>query len=225
MRLLRFCFMLLMLLTAVSCIPNTPNTLPTQVPVAVLPERPPGTNALMVPWENATNPDIGLSLNYPQDWSSTITTEAIRLSPITLAQTSAEYRIPVNVSLLNITEADNTGSIVDTLESLMSIPDFGPPETITRLSPPTAVSINDYEAVAAQLIFTPPLLEQPQENQEQISDTFSAPEKIQLYIVVLRHNDRTVLFTGSIPPDYSKDYLPIFESMVQTIQILPPQTE
>ncbi len=226
MRSLRLFIILLVGVTAVSCSSNTNNSIPTQVPTAAPLAGPPGTNMLNEPWQSITNQGIGISIEYPQDWVGNNTDEAIRLSPITTARASGEESIPANVSLFNNTTVDSTTTIVTALELMITSSELGSPESITRVVAPTAVSINNYEAAVTQLTFTPLPLELPEENLEVINpDTFPEPEEIHLYMVAVRQNDRTVVFVGSIPSAYSKEYLPVFESMVQTLQIVPKQNE
>jgi len=181
---------------------------------------------LNAPWQSITNQDNGISIEYPQDWTGNNTAEAIRLMPNSIATASGFSNIPVNASLFNNTATDSTTDIVTTLESMISAPSFGPENSTTRVMPPTAVSINNYKAAITQLTYTPSPPELPEEGTGEINpDTLSAPAEIYLYMVALRQNDQTVIFAASVPSEYSKDYLPVFESMAKTIQIVPRQNE
>ncbi|KAA3657481.1 MAG: hypothetical protein DWQ04_27975 [Chloroflexi bacterium] len=226
MRLYCLFIILLVSVTAVSCSSNSNNLLPTQVPTAAPLDGPPGTNMLNAPWQSITNHDNGISIEYPQDWTGTNTREAIRLMPVSIATASGFDNIPANVSLYNDTTTDSTADIVNTLESMISAPTFGPENAITRVVAPTAVSINNYEAAIAQITFLPAPFEAPEEGAGEINpDTFPEPEEFHLYMVALRQTDQTVVFAASVPSAYSKEYLPVFESMANTIQIVSRQNE
>lgn len=212
---------LLVAVTAVSCTPTSPdNALPTQVPTAIPIAGPPGTNKLNAPWTTIANSDIGISIEHPQDWFGNSTNQAIRLSPISNLAESAEYNIPANASLF-MDSAIGSANIVASLEMFIAASDFGPPESVTQLVAPTAVSINNYEAAIAQLTFTPtPFTPPPEVLEETSPDTFPDPVETYLYVVAIRQNEQTIIFTGSVPSEYSEDYLPVFEAMANTIQIV-----
>lgn len=226
MRKFQLCLLFFVLFTAVSCISGSDSELPTQVPTAVLYSGPPGLGALNAPWGQLANPTAGLSIDHPQDWTAVAQEDSIRLVPLSPADAPNNLQNPPIASLSNFPAADSTTSIVAVLESMITSPDLGPPETVTRVSAPTAVSVGDYTAAAAQIQVKPPdisLIESVPESEN--ADTPSGPASLNLYIVAIRHEDRTVVFTGSTTSNLMEDYLPVFKSMVQTIQITLPQAE
>lgn len=219
MRLFRIFFLILVGLTAVSCSFTPNNTLPTPVPTANVPAGPAGTNALTLPFQLQENPAIGLQIEHPQDWEGASLSDGIRLIPLPVS-TSTEYSLSVTaVSLINLPDVDPNSSIVAALEAVITNPDLGPPESITRIVEPTAVSVNNYTGAVAQIQVVPPDLT-PIEGDADLAGNvaLSTPDNLHLYFVALRHGERTVLFSGTTSADTANIYIPIFETMADTIQ-------
>ena len=219
MKLFRLFLIGLIALTAVSCSTNANSPVPTQVPTAAPLAGPPGTNKLNEPWISTTNPNIGVSIEHPSDWIGTSMAETIQISPFNDLMLTNSNNLPVNVSILNGDESANSLEIVSALETLITPEALGNPESITIQVEPTLVSINGFEVAEAQLIVKPAAFEPTDEDLEASElSTFDAPEEIFLFITAVRQQNRTIVFGGSSPPEFSKSYLPIFESILQTIE-------
>ena len=219
MKLFRLFLIILIVLTAVSCSTNANSPIPTQVPTAAPLAGPPGTNKLNEPWISTTNPDIGVSIEHPSDWIGTSTAETVQISPFNDLMLTNSNNLPVNVSILNGDESVNSLEIVAAVTTLISPEALGTPDSISLQVEPTLVSINGFEAATAQLIVKPAVFEPTDEDLEESElSTFDAPEEVFLYITAVRQQNRTVVFGGSSPPEFSKNYLPIFESILQTIE-------
>ncbi len=216
---IRISLLLIIMIGTISCSAFDGGELPTLVPVADEFAGPPGTQFLDVPWESAANFETGLAIEHPQDWNSRALASGLRVAPNIPPSATGDFRMAAVASLGTVAGNEALTAVIETLLTDMSA---GQPDLVERIEPISTSSINEYSAASTLIQITLPDLS---DSDEDFAETEIDPQaKSAMVIVALRGEGKTVVFIGTTPVALTDTYRPIFDDMVQTIQLSLPQT-
>ncbi|MCP5095100.1 MAG: hypothetical protein GY943_06080 [Chloroflexi bacterium] len=228
---LLFIFTPFFLLLAVACSRGNDQPLPTAIPAAIPLVGSPGTNAINTPWQQVDNSFAGLSIQYPQDWnSSLIETNGILLTPILGDDfVNNEFTLVANIANFSAEQfsADiDSNDVTAVLNAIITNPTLGPADVIVQVQPPTALSIEGFNGAAARVRIDDSELDVPEDELSSgIIEDLGARNAVSMYVAVINQGDRTAVFTATTSVDSAETYQPIFDSMLKTVTFFSPPTE
>ncbi len=213
--------LLLIMIISVACSAFDDGNLPTLVPVANEFAGPPGTQFLDAPWESTENIEAGVSIKQPQDWNGRVLTSGLRVIPNIPSSATGDFRMAAVASLGIVTGDEPLTAVIETMLTNMSA---GQPDLIETIEPIATSSINGYSSASTRIQIQP-ILPDIDDPELEFSETEAgSPSKSSLIIVALRGEGQTAVFIGTTPVTLVDTYQPIFDDMVQTIQLSLPQT-
>ena len=217
-------FIALLLITSLiaSCGASNDAQLPTLVPIANEFSGPPGTQFVSAPWERVQNGASGLAIEYPQGWNGRVLETGLRLIPNIASSATGDFRIAGSASLAPVEQASELLTAV--IDSQIATLSAGNPENIEQIEPITTGIINGYETASAFVQVTLQLPDDISESElSEVREEFESESgSLRVLVVALRNDGQTAVFIGTTSVTLSDTYRPIFNDMIQTIQLSSP---